>query len=109
MFILIVILLYNVILIILLMQPPALSVRPFDRLFKTGLSVHHFHLQVDLLLQHLREDPRRNVKVVCLQELNRLACRAAHLFSNQHSLVSAQLNNEFDLFLFWIFALVYTF
>ena len=39
------------------------------------------------MLTELNEDLRKNVKVVCLQELHKLACKAAHLFSNQHTLV----------------------
>ncbi|XP_045187298.2 integrator complex subunit 7-like [Mercenaria mercenaria] len=45
------------------------------------LSLIEIPTQVDLLLHHLHVDSRRNVKVVCLQELKRLADKTSHLWT----------------------------
>ncbi|XP_060588838.1 integrator complex subunit 7-like isoform X2 [Ruditapes philippinarum] len=47
------------------------------------LSLIDVPTQIDLLLQHLHVDSRRNVNIVCLQELKKLAVKTSHLWTYQ--------------------------
>ena len=49
-----------------------------------GVSLIDIQTQVALLLSHLEKDPRKKVKVVILQELQKLAKKAPHLWSYEH-------------------------
>ena len=49
-----------------------------------SVSLIDIQTQVALLMTHLDSDPRRKVKVVVLQELQKLAKKAPHLWSFEH-------------------------
>lgn len=49
-----------------------------------SVSVVLFLLQIDLLLQYLKEDPRKAVKRLAIQDLKLLAKKAPHMWSRKN-------------------------
>ncbi|TSK58186.1 Integrator complex subunit 7 [Bagarius yarrelli] len=58
----------------------------------------HIPKQIDLLLQYLKEDPRKAVKKLAIQDLKLLAKKAPHMWSrkNIQTLCESALNTPYD-------------
>lgn len=53
--------------------------------------------QLDILLQYVNLDPRKQVKFGALKNLRDLAKKGAHLWTDKHVLVSEWKNNFFSV------------